>query len=124
MKPKKDLNKIAKIEQAIAKKYGEETIQNPAKYWDENKEKEHLEQLKEQIEIKEADDYEDRIEADGFFIPKKLINRETNRICPMCGSYSFEKRDDVYMSKFEYCFKCYIKEKETTAEWRKKELEK
>jgi len=43
MKPKKDLNKIAKIEQAIAKKYGEETIQNPAKYWDENKEKEYLE---------------------------------------------------------------------------------
>ena len=39
MKPKKDLNYIAKVEQAIAKKYGEEAIQNPASFWDEKKRK-------------------------------------------------------------------------------------
>ena len=39
MKKEKDLNYIAKIEKAIAKKYGDIAIQNPAKFWDEKKEK-------------------------------------------------------------------------------------
>ena len=38
MKPKKDLNYIAKVEKAIAKKYGDLAIQNPAKFWNEEKE--------------------------------------------------------------------------------------
>ena len=36
---KKDLNYIAKLEQAIAKKYGEETIQNPRSTWTKKKNK-------------------------------------------------------------------------------------
>ena len=43
----KDLNQIAKIEKAIADKYGEDAITNPKAFWDENKEKEYLEQMKE-----------------------------------------------------------------------------
>ena len=35
----KDPNRIARIEKAIAKKYGHETIENPRKYWNEEKEK-------------------------------------------------------------------------------------
>ena len=34
---KPDLNDIAKIEQAIAKKYGSETIQNPKSGWKKKK---------------------------------------------------------------------------------------
>ena len=124
MNKKKDLNYIAKVEKAIAEKYGEIAIQNPAKFWDEKKEKEYLEQLKEQITIEQGDEFQRHIDAGGFFIPKKLINRDTNRICPACGNYSFEKRDDVYMNKYECCFTCYLKRKETTAKWRKEELEK
>ena len=43
----KDPNEIVKIEKAIAQKYGEDTIANPKHYWNEEKEKEYVEQLKE-----------------------------------------------------------------------------
>ena len=46
----KDLNYIAALEKAIKKKYGDDAIQNPAKHWDEDKEKEYIEQLKEFVE--------------------------------------------------------------------------
>ena len=36
---KKDLNKIAKIEKAMSKKFGEESIVNPKSGWDDDKEK-------------------------------------------------------------------------------------
>ena len=49
-----------------------------------------------------------RVEKDGFFISKKLINRETKRNCPICDAYSFSRKDDLYMNKFECCFDCYI----------------
>ena len=44
---KKDPNYAIKVEKAIAKKYGEETIQNPKKNWDDDKEKKYLSQIKE-----------------------------------------------------------------------------
>ena len=43
---KKDLNKVAKIEKAISQRWGEEAIVNPKSKWDEEKEKEYLEQIK------------------------------------------------------------------------------
>ena len=43
---KQDPNRIAKFEKAIASKYGEETIQNPRKHWDDSKEEEYKEQIK------------------------------------------------------------------------------
>ena len=43
----KDQDYIVRVEQAIAQKYGEETIQNPKAGWDENKEKAYLEQMRE-----------------------------------------------------------------------------
>ena len=56
-------------------------------------------------EYKEA---EDKINEDGFFIPRNLINKEIKRVCPVCETYSFSGRDDLYMNKFECCYKCYI----------------
>ena len=43
----KDLNEIVRIEKAIAQKYGEDAIANPKHYWNQDKEKEYLQQLKE-----------------------------------------------------------------------------
>ena len=43
----KDPNYVAKVEQAIAKKYGDKTIQHPKKEWTDEKEKEYLEQQRE-----------------------------------------------------------------------------
>ena len=39
MKKNKDPNFVAKVEQAIQKKYGKEAIQNPTANWEEEKEK-------------------------------------------------------------------------------------
>ena len=105
---KKDPNYVVKVEKAIAEKYGNETIQNPKKYWTEEKEKEYLSQLKDLYkERDESEDY-DTDEINGVFIPKKLLNKESNRSCPICKTYSFKSNDDVYMTKFDCCFKCYI----------------
>ena len=43
---KKDPDKIAAIEKAMMKKYGPESVQNPKSNWNEEKEKEYLEQIK------------------------------------------------------------------------------
>ncbi len=43
----KDYDKIAAIEKAIIERYGKEAVQNPKANWDENKEKEYLEQMRE-----------------------------------------------------------------------------
>tara|TARA_Y100000593_G_scaffold88369_1_gene170550 strand:+ start:571 stop:957 length:387 start_codon:yes stop_codon:yes gene_type:complete len=108
MSKKKDLNYIAGVEKAIAKKYGEIAIQNPMSFWDEEKEKEYLSQLKEAEEIR--DSYEDKVEKEGFFITKKLVNRDTKRTCLTCGKYSFWKQDDVCMIKHGCCYECYMRD--------------
>ena len=38
----KDPNYAVKVEQAIAKKYGDDTVVNPKSGWDDEKEKEYL----------------------------------------------------------------------------------
>ena len=107
---KKDLNYIAKLEQAIAKKYGEETIQNPRSTWTQEKEQKYLEEIKEiykqELENKSSDE---KIQANGFFVSKKLLTKKEDRTCPTCFVYSFEQKDDVYMNKYDCCYRCYLK---------------
>ena len=105
---KKDPNYVVKVEKAISKKYGEETIQNPKKHWNDEKEKEYLEQLKDLYKDQQLKEDHDREEINGIFIPKKLLNKESDRSCPVCNTYSFKSNDDVYMLKFDCCEKCYI----------------
>lgn len=106
---KKDLNRIAKIEKAISQRWGEEAIINPKSRWDEKKEKEFLEQIKESEKKKrKCLNSKEKVEKDGFLISKKLLNKDNNRTCPVCEVYSFDIKDDLYMAKFECCFKCYI----------------
>jgi len=106
---KKDLNEIAKYEVAISKKYGKEAIQHPKADWGDEKEEDYQQQIRDlyQKEVKQREKNE-KVEVDGVLISKKLINKDNNRICQTCQSYSFELRDDVYMIKFDCCFKCYI----------------
>lgn len=109
MQSKKDQNYIANVEKAIAQKYGTDTIQNPKSNWTDEKEREYLSQLKKfSKNERRQQDQEEKVETNGYFISKKLLNKETNRTCPVCDTYSFDLKDDVYMSKFECCFKCYI----------------
>lgn len=105
----KDLNEVAKYENAISKKYGKEATKNPRADWDDDKENDYQEQIRElhKKEIKNNEKNE-KVEVDGVLISKKLFTKDSNRICPVCHSYSFELRDDVYMTKFDCCFRCYI----------------
>ena len=102
----KDLNKIAKFEKAIKQKYGEEAIQNPKGSWTKEKEEKYLEELKafyeRSLRSKKTE------EAKGFKVKTRKVENSTSRTCPVCGKYSFDARDDVYMVKFECCFDCYV----------------
>tara|TARA_R110002124_G_scaffold68690_1_gene185503 strand:- start:1734 stop:2132 length:399 start_codon:yes stop_codon:yes gene_type:complete len=104
----KDPNYAVKVEKAIAEKYGEETVQHPQKDWDDEKEKKYLAQLKQIHEKTISEEDYDKQQVNGVLIPKKLIMKNSNRSCPVCSSYSFKAKDDVYMTKFECCYKCYI----------------
>ena len=117
----KDWNYIAKLEKAISSKYGQLTTRNPKSDWDENKEKEYLEQLKELTEKeRKVEDQLEKVETNGFLVPKKLLNKELERTCLVCETYSFDIKVDVYMSKFDCCFKCYVQYVEGREErWQK-----
>ena len=97
----------SQIEQAIAKKYGNESVQNPKANWTDEKEKEYLDELKKIYNSSTSQEGTEE-EVNGVFISKKLLKRESKRSCPVCNVYSFKSNDDIYMSKFECCEKCYI----------------
>jgi len=106
---KKDPNKIASIEKAMAKKFGQQTITNPRSLWDDEKEEEYLKQSKEFYNKKRKSlEGSEKIKEDGFLVSKNLITRKNKRKCPACGTFSFEIRDDLYMNKFDCCYDCYI----------------
>jgi hypothetical protein len=102
----KDYNEIAKYEKAIKDKYGEEAIQNPKKDWTQEKEIAYLEDLK---AFHAHHERGKRMEAaEGFTIKERITAGNSVRDCPVCASYSFSTKDDLYMNKFECCFDCYI----------------
>ena len=104
-----DWNYIVKLEKAIEQKYGKEAVQNPHSSWNEEKEKEYLEQLK-KLANKDIiiEQQQEMIEVDGFLVPKKLLNRDKTKNCPVCGSYLKTIKDDIYMAKHECCESCFI----------------
>ena len=103
---KTDPDYIAKLEKAIADKYGKETIAHPKADWDDEKEMEYLNELK--TNYRRLNEEQEKEEVNGVLISKELLNKKTNRSCPACNSYSFKSRDDLYMTKFGCCFNCYI----------------
>ena len=78
-----------------------------------------LEDLKDFYRYEESG-MNDEEEINGVFIPKKLITKNSKRSCPVCSVYSFKSNDDMYMSKFDCCEKCYIQYVEGREErWKK-----
>ena len=107
---KNDLNDIAAVEKAISQKYGDGTITNPKSTWDSAKEEQYIKQVKKiaQMDL-ESPKKAPKAELNGFLLSEKLINKQSERTCPVCKTYSFDKKDDLYMNRFECCLKCYIK---------------
>ena len=117
----KDPNQIAAIEKAIAEKYGKETIQNPKGNWSEIKEKDYLEQSRAFYKkMHKNEKWQEKIDVNGIKISKKLLNRDSLKSCPICGSFPKKSMDDVCLVKFECCNTCYVKYVEDREErWRK-----
>ena len=106
----KDPNRVAAIEQAIGKKYGDEAIQNPRANWREEKEKQYLEQMSEiDNKVRHNEDSGEKIDINGIKVSKKLFNRESMSHCPVCRNVPKKTFDDVCLIKFDCCGQCYIK---------------
>lgn len=105
----KDFDKIAAIEKAIAAKYGDKTVQNPKSGWSDDKEADYIEQVKIAQSVRQSRDRQrERVEIDGIFVSRKLLNKEqSSRTCPVCEKYSFKVTDGLYMNKYECCENCY-----------------
>ena len=105
----KNPDRIAAVEKAIAKKYGDEAIVNPRSNWTDDNEKEYLRQMKEFYEdAKKKEDSREKIDINGIKVSKKLLNRESLKYCPVCGSLPKKSMDDVCFIKFECCHQCFI----------------
>ena len=102
-----DSNYTVKLEKAIKEKYGKEAIQNPRSNWTDEKEKRYLEDLKAFYEKQRKSETE-KEKNEGFLVSKKLLERNARRDCPVCGKYSFQLKDDLYMNKFDCCYECFI----------------
>ena len=93
---KKNYDYIAAVEKAIAEKYGKNTVQDFRSSWDEDKEKTYLDQLS---------------RCNNMDREKRKIQQKRrahdDRTCPICKTYSFSGRDDLYMNRFNACYKCY-----------------
>jgi len=125
-KTKKDPNYALKLESAIVEKYGAETVQHPQKGWTPDKEEEYIEQLKLlNDKLNKITEKLEKVEVQGVLISKKLLNKDSERVCPICSKYSFDSRDDVYMNKYKCCRICFIqyvdgREERWTSGWRPK----
>ena len=125
-KRKKDPDYALKLEHAITEKYGSDTIQHPASNWNPEKEEQYIEQLKLlNDKLNKISEKLEKVEVQGVLISKKLLNRDSERVCPVCIKYSFDSRDDVYMNKYDCCRICYIqyvdnREERWASGWRPK----
>ncbi len=102
----KDPNYTAKLEKAIADKYGEAAIVNPRSLWSpEDEEKYQLDTAK--SPSPQATFVEQ--EKNGYnFESTKLLIKDT-RVCSVCGVYSLKSKDGLYLTKFSMCYMCYLK---------------
>ena len=109
MKNRKDPNIIAAIEKAIAEKYGKDTVQDFRNEWEEDKEKEYLNQLKEmRVRRDKFSTSKEEITVGDVKIKKRPDRQKEDRSCPVCKTYSFSRRDDLYMNRFKCCYDCYV----------------
>jgi len=108
MKTKRNPDYIAAVEKAITEKYGKNTVQDFRNEWEDNKEKEYLNQLKGLRSKRDrlARAREEIIVGD-IKITKRRTKQKDARTCPLCKTYSFSRRDDLYMNRFKSCYECY-----------------
>jgi hypothetical protein len=106
---KRDLNYIAALEKAIGQQYGDIATINPKSLWNQEKEQEYIEQIKESYRKEaQAEKSQQNIDLGGVLISKKLLIKNIERSCSYCKKYSFNRDDDLYLTKYNCCYICYI----------------
>jgi len=109
MKTRKDPNYIAAVEKAITEKYGKDTVQDFRNEWEECKEKEYLKQLKDMVSKKDMNlDAKRQLVIGDVKINQRRLKQKQDRTCPVCKTYSFSRKDDLYMNRFKCCYDCYV----------------
>jgi len=109
MKTRKDPNYIAAVEKAITEKYGKDTVQDFRHEWKEEKEKEYLKQLKGLVKKNDSiSSNKEEVVVGDVTITKRRTRQKDDRTCPVCKTYSFSRKDDLYMNRFKCCHNCYI----------------
>ena len=100
---------MASVEKAIAEKYGKISSQDFRSDWEPSKEDAYLEQLQDARRQKEKKDSKlETYESGDISITRRRSKIKTERTCPVCKTYSFSRRDDLYMNRFQCCEHCYI----------------
>ena len=75
----------------------------------EEKEKDYLKQLKDRSALKGTKNKKYITTEDGSVqIRKPNKEKAADRTCPVCKTYSFSQKDDLYMNRFKCCHDCYI----------------
>ena len=109
MKTKKDPNYLAAVEKAITEKYGKDTVQDFRNQWQEDKEKDYLKQLKRLTKKNDnLSSTKEEFVVGDIKITKRRSKQKQDRTCPVCKTYSFSRRDDLYMNRFKCCHDCYL----------------
>tara|TARA_B100000900_G_scaffold385971_1_gene376023 strand:+ start:45 stop:461 length:417 start_codon:yes stop_codon:yes gene_type:complete len=109
MKTKKDPNYLAAVEKAITEKYGKDTVQDFRNQWQEDKEKDYLKQLKRLTKKNDnLSSTKEEFVVGDVKITKRRSKQKQDRTCPVCKTYSFSRRDDLYMNRFKCCHDCYL----------------
>ena len=109
MKTKKDPNYLAAVEKAITEKYGKDTVQDFRNQWQEDKEKDYLKQLKRLTKKNDnLSSTKEEFVVGDIKITKRRSKQKQDRTCPVCKTYSFSRRDDLYMNRFDCCYECYV----------------
>ena len=96
----KDYEYIAKLEKAIAKKYGSVAIQNPKSFWNEEKEKIFLKSVKKFY--KKVNTNKDQ--------KRKYKTHFNDQVCSSCQKhhYFMSLVDEIAFVKYGLCNNCYI----------------
>ncbi len=98
---------LARVEKAMTERYGKETVQDFRSEWSEEKENEYIEQSSRCVRRKK--DAEEKITiGDGVVVSQRAATKRTQRTCPVCRTYSFSTKDDLYMARYESCYACYV----------------
>jgi hypothetical protein len=105
---KKDPNHIAALEKAVAEKYGKDAVQDFRSLWTSEKEKNYISDVKAVTsKTKRPRSTGEKKVSDDTVIKTRRKHHTENRTCPVCKTYSFSGRDDLYMNRYECCYLCY-----------------